>query len=85
MIKSGIREEKGPVDARTIVKEKNEGKRRDCRKAKVLRCVGATTVVCRELNGGCVDVTFQSEGEDGGGEGERKEARKCVRQVAVHI
>lgn len=49
------------------MKEKNEGKRHDCRKAKVLRCVGATTVVCRELNGGCVDVTFQSEGEDGGG------------------
>lgn len=87
MIESGIRGEKGPVDARTNVKEKkNEGKRRDCRKAKVLRCVGATTVVCRELNGGCVDVTFQSKGEDeGGGGGEKRRSKVRPAGSSPHL
>lgn len=53
----------------------------------MLRCVGATTVVCRELNGGCVDVTFQSKGEDeeGGGGGEKRRSKVRPAGSSPHL
>lgn len=76
MIESGIRGEKGLVDARTNVKGKMREKDAFPEKLRCqgTRCVGATTVVRRELNGGCIDVTFQFEGK--GGRGKKRRWRR---------
>jgi len=76
MIESGIRGEKGLVDARTNVKGKMREKDAFLEKLRCqgTRCVGATTVVRRELNGGCIDVTFQFEGK--GGRGKKRRWRR---------
>lgn len=88
MIESGIRGEKGLVDARTNVKGKMREKRRVSRKAKVPR------YEMRRCNDGCSSrvewwmhrryVSIRGKREEGGRK-EGGEDRKCVRQVAVYL